>query len=808
MLAIEKSLELRAPGKYRIYALLKERLLEHIYPRWSQGFKEGNDHGPGHIERVLQIVEKLVGANPEAVLGAHELYLTLMAVIYHDVGIIQKRDGHGDLSAAIVLAENQVELTTADKDVISKAVASHSSSKDIREVCAELLDEEPIEGQTVRPKVIAALVRIADELDEDQRRARDFIQDLAAIPDSSRFFWRFCQCISGLDIRQDKLEIIMGVRFEADDIDRFLPEGKDATLLPFVVRFARKLAKINRERRTVNEFLPDELRYGRIRVMVKPLRGHPTWKGPRAFYLDDSDAVEWAFTDAFPELLLDGLDAAVRRAAEIQDTAALLAERPALERFAPAMEFLNPRVRTGFYHQLGRATPSIARPALRSYRVAGGSLEQRGKLRMVDVLLRLHNGVELTEQELRFIVDGVADGSLPDYQTAAFLTAIHLRGMANESVSRLARMIAETPKLLRPNVAAPLVTYHGAGGVCDIMTLLVGPLAAACGLAFLKIATRTVGVYIGTLDRLQAVPGLRVDLDAAAIERQLGSTGLVICAGSAALAPVDRKLYALRDVTATVANLPMIAVSVLSKILAVGTQAAIFHFKLGRGALIEDEDDARTLGRFLVDAAKREGTQIRAVMTHADAPIIDAVGHAIELRRAMELLGDRAQTHDLSRRAVLLCAHLLEMTGRVASLDEGRARAGQALASGAALAKLTEMVAAQGGDPGRLPAARIVRPVLAAGGGFVRRIDAMALGEIALRMGAGRVLATDGVDPAVGIRILRVAGEPLSSGDVLGEVHARSDEGLDEAVERVLAAIEVSPEPPGETRRGDEVIVG
>lgn len=287
------------------YQVLKERLFTEEYAHWATGFRGGNDHGPGHIKRVLEKFDQLIEGNTErrAPLRPYELYLAMLSILYHDIGILRGRVGHSDTSALLIGDErNDYLIDVRDRDVISVAVVSHSSSKDIAEETAGFADEELIGGQSVRPRVIAALVRLADELDEDFRRADPDLQRRLNIPEESRFFWEFCQRINGIKPDLISHNINIDVKFAADDVGRNVVVN--GQLMPFIVAFGDKLAKMNRERRTVNSFLPEVLRYRYLKLSIKPLPGHQEWKHPREFVFGENTSAA-QFVSAFPEFLAE-----------------------------------------------------------------------------------------------------------------------------------------------------------------------------------------------------------------------------------------------------------------------------------------------------------------------------------------------------------------------------------------------------------------------------------------------------------------------------------------------------------------------
>jgi hypothetical protein len=303
-LGIEKSLKKAAKDSYYKYNVLKHRLLTTESTFWASAFPGGNDHGPEHIKRVLQNLDKLLGASPLRAnsLNAYELFLAMMAILYHDVGILRQRKDHAMLSKLFLeIDRNDFIFDPRDKEVIALAVVSHSSSRDIELEASAFAQVETIGGQRVRPRVVAALVRFADELDEDYRRANSTVMELLELPEESKFYWQFCQRIQGIEPCPSKHEIVFYVEFKNEDVGKVVQaEGKGT---PFLSAFAEKISKINRERVVVNRFLPEKLQYHKITLEVKPLRNDDKWKRPRAFVFND-ESVPSEFVASYPELLL------------------------------------------------------------------------------------------------------------------------------------------------------------------------------------------------------------------------------------------------------------------------------------------------------------------------------------------------------------------------------------------------------------------------------------------------------------------------------------------------------------------------
>lgn len=294
------------------YRLMKDRLLNVEYEHWAAGFAEGNNHGRGHISRVLEYLDYLVGPEPLKYLTRYELFLAMMSILYHDIGLLRQRKGHEDISKTLLEgdANDAYIINSIDKEIISAAVVSHSSSKDIGRECSRFSEQEIIGRNKARPRVVAALVRLADELDEDYRRADPLLQTRLNLPIESEFFWRFCQRVRGVRPDLNTKWIDFNLELEPEDTRHYgvVPGGK---VRHFVAFFAEKLAKINQERITVNSFLPSELKYTALHVDMKPLRRHPTWTSPRTFVFNDSTTSQM-FLQSFPELLKEPAQEAIQ----------------------------------------------------------------------------------------------------------------------------------------------------------------------------------------------------------------------------------------------------------------------------------------------------------------------------------------------------------------------------------------------------------------------------------------------------------------------------------------------------------------
>lgn len=406
-----------------------------------------------------------------------------------------------------------------------------------------------------------------------------------------------------------------------------------------------------------------------------------------------------------------------------------------------------------------------------------------------ELIARKRDGQAHTEAEIRFLIAGITSGDIPDYQTAAWLMAVFLRGMTPEETSWLTKAMAASGEQLDLQARwSNVVDKHSTGGVGDKTSLVLMPALAACGCRVAKMAGRGLGFSGGTIDKLESIPGLRTDLSREAFLDQVERVGIAMASQSADLAPADGHLYALRDVTATVDSIPLIASSIMSKKLACRAGRLVLDVKVGCGAFMKSLDDAQALADAMVDIGRDSGVSTSAVISEMSQPEGFTIGNALEVREAIETLHDRGPS-DVRE----LCSALAQALG-VGGLDE-------AIQSGAALARLRDMISAQGGDarvvdePDRLPAARLRRDVPAPASGWVAAIDTEALGRAAVALGAGRLRKDDTVDPSVGFVLKAKVGDRVAAGTALLEVHAADEAKLHKAVAAAMAAYEFSAQP-------------
>ena len=421
------------------------------------------------------------------------------------------------------------------------------------------------------------------------------------------------------------------------------------------------------------------------------------------------------------------------------------------------------------------------------------------------IIARKRDGHALTREEIASFVRGATDGSWTDYQLSAMLMAVFFRGMTPEETAHYTEAMMHSGFVADlSKVKQPRADKHSTGGVGDKVSLHLAPMAAACGVAVPMISGRGLGHSGGTLDKLESIPGFRVNLTTAEYCAQVERIGLCLIGQTAELAPADKKLYALRDVTATVECIPLICGSILSKKLAEGTEVLVGDVKYGRGAFMKDRAAAHRLAEALVAVSKRMGTPMRAVLTAMEQPLGRAFGNALEVAESIDCLHGRGPA-DTMEVTFVLGEQMLLLTKVAATKAAARAQLERSIASGAAWEKFRAMVVAQGGDvravddPTRLPQARLKVPVPSPRAGFVADVDAMELALAALRLGAGRAKAEDRIDYAVGLAGLCKVGERVEAGAPLCVIHANDEQALAEAKARIEKSIVVQPdrvEPP------------
>ena len=423
-------------------------------------------------------------------------------------------------------------------------------------------------------------------------------------------------------------------------------------------------------------------------------------------------------------------------------------------------------------------------------------------MRMYDIIAKKRDGGELSDEELAFFVKAYVRGDIPDYQASALLMAICLRGMTPRETARLTLEMEHSGDTVDlSSLEGVKADKHSTGGVGDKTTLVVAPIAASLGVRMAKMSGRGLGHTGGTIDKLESIPGLRTDLPRDEFLRIIREVGVCVAGQTGNLVPADKKLYALRDVTATVESIPLIASSIMSKKLAAGADCILLDVKTGSGAFMKTLEDARTLAQAMVEIAAHAGRRAAALITDMDRPLGNAVGNALEVMEACETLRGRGPA-DLTELCVELAAGLLVMTGKASDFTEARTLAQGQIAIGPAFATRREMVAAQGGDAAalddfRLLFAPVVRYEVRAGeDGFLCGIDTERCGAASVELGAGREKKEDAIDPSAGLILRKKPGDRVRAGDVLAEFFAASESQCRTAEETFRAALRFGEAPP------------
>jgi pyrimidine-nucleoside phosphorylase len=422
-------------------------------------------------------------------------------------------------------------------------------------------------------------------------------------------------------------------------------------------------------------------------------------------------------------------------------------------------------------------------------------------IRAAELIKRKRDGEELPDAELAELILGYARGEVPDYQMAAFCMAVFFRGLSPRETFVLTDAMIRSGETidLGAELGRKVVDKHSTGGVGDKTSLAVGPIVAACGVPFGKMSGRSLGHTGGTLDKLESIPGYRTELGLDEFVAQVRDVGLAIIGQTGDLVPADKLLYGLRDVTATVDQLSLIAASIMSKKLAAGAQAIVLDVKVGDGAFMKTLDEARRLADAMLSLGHEAGREVVCLLTDMDQPLGAAVGNAVEVREALDTVRGQGPA-DFTELVLEACARLLALSDLGIDEAEGRRRAEAAVADGSAEAAWRRWIAAQGGNPdeGVLPSAPVERDVPAPAAGYVRRVGAIAVGNAAVHLGAGRRTKEDAIDHAVGILCLAKRGDAVEQGQPLARVLARDDAGAAEAVDELLAAYEIAREAPPE----------
>ncbi|XOK63824.1 pyrimidine-nucleoside phosphorylase [Paenibacillus elgii] len=424
-------------------------------------------------------------------------------------------------------------------------------------------------------------------------------------------------------------------------------------------------------------------------------------------------------------------------------------------------------------------------------------------MRTVDIIHSKRDGKELSSEEIAFLIEGYTKGEIPDYQMSAWAMAVYFNGMsARETADLTLSMARSGDQVDLSSIPGIKVDKHSTGGVGDTTTLIVGPLVAAAGIPVAKMSGRGLGHTGGTIDKLEAIPGFAVERTTEQFLAQVREIGLAVVGQTGNLTPADKKLYGLRDVTATVESIPLIASSIMSKKIASGADAIVLDVKTGRGAFMKSLDDSIKLAQAMVDIGTEVGRETVAVITNMDEPLGPSIGNSLEVLEAIDTLSGRGPA-ELTEICLELAAHMVRLGGKADGEAEAKELVTRLLDKGEALAKLKQFIAAQGGDaqvavdPARLPQAARRVDVPAPEEGYVAAIDAEALGITAMLLGAGRATKEDKIDLAVGIKLFKRVGDPVKKGEPLAELYINREDSAEtaEMMRRTAAAFTIASAP-------------
>lgn len=424
-------------------------------------------------------------------------------------------------------------------------------------------------------------------------------------------------------------------------------------------------------------------------------------------------------------------------------------------------------------------------------------------MQMIDIILKKRNGYTLTDEEITYVIDGYVAGKIPDYQMSAFLMAVYFKGMTDMELAQFTQVMAHSGDMADLSaIDGVKVDKHSTGGVGDKTSLILGPMIAACGGKFAKISGRGLGHTGGTIDKLESIPGYMTTLDSATFSNIVNTVGTSIIGQSANIAPADKLIYALRDVTGTVESIPLIASSIMSKKLASGSDAIVLDVKTGSGAFMKTQDAAIELAQKMVAIGEANHRRMVALITSMDRPLGYAIGNALEVIEVLETLKGRGPV-DLVNECVELAANMLMLAGK-GTLEECRIRALQSLQDGSALQKMRDMIAAQGGDAhiaddySLFPQAKYSSSLLAKEDGYIVRMNTEACGLASMVLGAGRVVKDAPIDFSAGIKMYKKTGDKVQRGDVIAEFFTNKKEALPEAITRYSTGIDYGYQKPKE----------
>lgn len=430
----------------------------------------------------------------------------------------------------------------------------------------------------------------------------------------------------------------------------------------------------------------------------------------------------------------------------------------------------------------------------------------------VDIITKKRNGQPLSDAEIEHMVMGYTNGDIPDYQMSAFLMAVYFNGMNKQETVNLTRIMKNSGDVVDlSEISGIKVDKHSTGGVGDKTTLIVGPLAAACGVPIAKMSGRGLGFTGGTVDKLEAIPGYQTAITEKEFINQVNSRGIAVIGQTGHIAPADKKIYALRDVTATVENLSLITSSIMSKKLAAGSDAILLDVKCGSGAFMKNQQDAEALAELMVEIGNADGKKTMAVITDMEQPLGNAVGNALEVREAIEVLKNEGP-EDITELSVTLAGMMIYLGEKAESVESGMQMARTALDDGSALLKFRELVEGQGGNPdvtcdySLMPQSSLCMELKAWENGYIESIDAMRTGLASQHTGAGRERKEDEIDLSAGIVFCKKRGKEVTKGDIICKIYGNNVKKLKIALEEIQNAVKISKEKPNETALIKKVI--
>lgn len=422
-------------------------------------------------------------------------------------------------------------------------------------------------------------------------------------------------------------------------------------------------------------------------------------------------------------------------------------------------------------------------------------------MRMYDIILKKRANLPLTDEEIRFVIDGYVKGEIPDYQVSALLMTIVFNGMNARELGTLTLAMAQSGNMVDlSNIDGITVDKHSTGGVGDKTTLIIAPLVAACGGKVAKMSGRGLGHTGGTIDKMESIPNLKVSLEQDAFINQVNKIGLAVIGQSEGLAPADKKLYALRDVTGTVDSIPLIASSVMSKKLASGAQAILLDVKVGSGAFMKNIEDARELAKAMVDIGKENGRSVKAILTDMDRPLGHAIGNALEIREVIDTLKGHGP-EDLTHECIIMAAHMLVLS-HICDYETALSRVQEALDSGAALERLRMMIDSQDGDSrviddeSLLAIGKFTYDVTAPQDGYITHMNTEQCGIASVMLGAGRTVKDGPIDYSAGIVMHKTTGDAVSMGERIATLYASDESLFNNAAQTYLAAITIGNTAP------------